>query len=152
MGEAFLVSSDRAVKRVLGEEFAIYWPYIEAELDKIPEIWNLWWDKEQIYNGIISGRFQLWGAGSREEVHIMLITQVADYATGSVLQAILAFGNKLDENLSMMVATMESFARSLGCKRFEIHGRPGWTRKLRRFGKARVTSVVSFEISQERIQ
>lgn len=150
MGQVIL-DNEHEVKRVFGDSFAVYWPFIEAELDRIQPMWERWWTKESLYNGIINGRFQLWGAGTKQVVHIMIVTQVAEYPAGSILQGVMAFGQKLDENLHTIVASMENFARQMGCTSFEIHGREGWVRKLRSIKPARVTVIASFDISHGRV-
>lgn len=148
MGQA-LLDDGHEVKRVHGDEFTVYWPFIEIELDRVPHIWEPWWSKEDLYVGVISGRFQLWGAGTKTAIQIMVFTQVAEFPAGPILQGVIVVGNSLEENLPVLAGAMENFARIMQCKRFEIHGRRGWGRKLKRYGP-RETCVLSFPISLER--
>lgn len=147
MGEVVLSSE---IEHIRPDAVMRYWRELSLELDRVPHIWEPWWTKEEIYYGILEGRFQLWAAGSKTSIHMMVITQILHYSTGAVLQAVMAVGNSLEEHLEGLAASMENAARHYGCVRFEIYGREGWSRVLKAW-KPRRAVVLSFPVSKERI-
>jgi hypothetical protein len=123
--------------RISPDGYVQYWPEIERALDKVPHIWQTHWTKESLYEGAMSGRFQVWGFGASGLLNVIVFTQVAEFPAARILEIFLAFGNSLDSALPVMEATFEKFAQVTGCQTCEIIGRRGWARKLPRFKEHR---------------
>lgn len=139
------------VEQIYGDKLDHYWPFIVSEMDRVPHIWSAWWTKEAIYEGLSIGMLQLWAAGTKDAIHIVLITQVVVYPASRVVQCFLTFGKKIDEYIPILAATMESFARDQGCASVDVWGRDGWTKKLlKQFHGVRRMTVLSFPVSKER--
>lgn len=122
------------VEQLKGERLMHFWPAIAAELDQLQFLWADYWTKDVLLNGADCGRFQIWAAGKDMSASVILLSQIIVYPASTVFQVFLAFGNRLEEMLPMIVATLEQFARRNGCSSVEIVGRKGWERKLRADG------------------
>lgn len=123
----------------------IYWPKIERDLLCIPEVWDKWWTIDALREGAFYGRFQVWTAG-RDKVSGVLFTQFCTYPAGVILQAVLAFGNEMEDYLPKSMAVLQRYAVLTGCSRVEIHGRPGWARKLLPYGFIREAVILTSNV------
>ena len=134
------------------ERFVEMWPHIQRELDRVPHVWDPWYTKQHIFNAVLAGQFQVWGAGHDGSPRIVLFTQIVFYPAAKVLQGILVLGNSLDRCADAIWAATEKFAKEQECDRIEILGRAGWERKLDRFGFRKVSVVLSANVNQTRMQ
>lgn len=140
MGEALevhgpiAIQGEFACQRLSVNDIEGYWPEMVKELRKISHVWDRWWTEESLYLQTISGNMQVWVAGKPPEFNLVVFSQVLNYPANSIFQAVLMFGNKIEETLPVVVGTLEHFAAESGCRYAEIFGREGWTRKLDRFG------------------
>jgi hypothetical protein len=119
--------------RLRNEEIVYYWPWINEELDRIPQTWSGHWTKDSLYELAMNERFQVWGFGPKKEIRVFVFTQIIHFPANRVLQIFLCFGNSLDEALPIIEATLERFALETSCALVEITGRRGWERKLKNF-------------------
>jgi hypothetical protein len=119
--------------RLRSEDVKYYWPWIDRELDRIPQTWCGHWTKDSLYELTLNERFQLWGFGPPDKIQIFVFTQIVHYPANRILQAFLCFGNSLDDALPIIEATFERFAMETNCALFELSGRKGWERKLKNF-------------------
>lgn len=126
------------------EEFKEFWPAIEKTLDKIPETWEDL-TKDDIYQGVCYGNLQMWAVGEPGVAEMVLMTQIARYSAGSVLEIIWGAGEgKIFEKAGDSVdATMEYFAKTQHCKRIDVIGRGGWEKILMRRGFKRISVRIS---------
>ena len=131
------------------DEIDEYWPHICGELDKHPELWNIYWTKEALYSHVMDRRFQVWAFGPPDLINVIVFTEIAVSPANRVLRIFIAFGNSLDQALPAMEATLERFARANDCAVCEIVGRPGWKRKIPRLRE--VASVLRFDVEKERV-
>lgn len=134
------------------EEFSRYWRDIQREMDCVPHIWEPWWTKESIFHGILSGQFQIWAAGHDGSVRLFLVTQIVNYPAARVLTSILMLGNSFEESVDALHASLEQFARNEGCTRMEVLARPGFERKLAKYGLRKYGVALGCPISQLRTQ
>lgn len=150
MGEA--LGECTIVERIVApEKLDAYWPAISRELKKIRHTWERYWTLESLKYGVLRGNFQLWISGKEGEFSMVLFTQILQYPAGDILQAFLAFG-KLEENIPVLAATMEHVARVAECSSFEIQGRAGWSRLLKKYRPCVVLTSLVFEVPKERLQ
>ena len=130
MGEALTVACEEEwypppvfeAWRISPESYSQYWPYIDKELDRVPHIWSSHWTKESLYEGGMSGKFQVWGFGAPGAINVIVYTQVAEFPAARILEIFLAFGNSLESALPVMEATFEKFAQVTECRICEIIG------------------------------
>lgn len=116
------------------DKLAAYWPHILGELRKVPQIWSNYWTEEALMEAAFSERIQIWGVGDEKANYLIVVTQVQHYAVGRVLLGLFAFGNHLEECLPVLVATLQKYARTIECVRFEFIGRESWGPLLKPFG------------------
>lgn len=140
------------VELVKADKFFTWWPRISAEMDKVPHIWDRWWTKEAILEGVAQGRFQVWVAGKDGNVHVTLITQIAYYPANRILQAIIILGNSLEEFAPALDGVLEKFAHDQGCTLCEVTGRAGWERFLSRYGFSKAAVVLHRRVTEHRVQ
>jgi hypothetical protein len=119
--------------RLRQEEIMFYWTWIDHELDRVQHIWCGHWTKDALRELAMNENFQVWGFGPRDQIRVIVFTQLVSYPIGNILQIFLAFGNSLEEAIPIMEATFERFAMETECRACEIHGRFGWERKLKGF-------------------
>ena len=140
------------VDMLKGDKFLHYWPYIKGEMEKIPHLWDRWWTMDSIFEGVMSGRFQVWAAGSGKEYKLIVITQVAHYPANTILQGILMLGNSLEECAPVLDATLEKWGRDSRCTMCEVSGRKGWARFLKSYGFKETAVVLHRPIGEHRVQ
>jgi hypothetical protein len=128
-----------------------YWPEIVRQMRLIPHVWSRWWTIEALYEAAMRGTVQIWGVGTKDQVHVIVFTRLASYPTGLILQAFLAFGNRLIRYLPLLVATITKFALDQGCHTIEVTGRAGWGRVLDRYGFRFKSVTVQLDLQMERI-
>ncbi len=76
---------------------------------------------DDVWEGVLDGRFQLWtGPGS------IVVTELLAYPQCRTLHFFLAAG-KMEELTAMYPAILE-WGKALGCSKASLAGRPGWTR------------------------
>lgn len=153
MGEALSETSVAKVKEVVIElldplRIEHYWPQIEAELRTVPHLWEDRWRPEHFFQMAMSGHSQIWAVGTERDIELIAFTQVNVFPVARMLWVSLVFGklSENDEALDRLNAVLEGFALMQNCARIEGEGRPGWERKLRRFGATRTRVVVSREV------
>jgi len=125
------------------EKFCNYWSQIEKQLDFVPHLWALWWTKESIYSGVVSGGIQCWGVGDENVVRAVIFSRVSLFPANTIFQAFLAFGDGLVESIDEVEAVFERYCMMRGCTVAEISGRPGWENVLRRKGFGRTGTVMT---------
>lgn len=148
MGETLEILSERDARLgpthchlMTADEVEVFWPEMQKELLTISHLWEMWWTIESFHFMVLNGHMQVWVVGTPPTFHLILITQICHYPAGPVLQAVLTFGSQIDSVLDLVVGTLEHFAEKNGCKYTEVFGRPGWKRKLNRFGYRDSTRV-----------
>jgi hypothetical protein len=155
MGEAMNpgvdVMQDLQLELLEGEKLCIYWPMIWKQISAVPHTWTHW-TEDYIHASCFDGTFQIWAAGTREKIELIIFTQIVYYPIGKVLQCVWAGGNNLEKLLPLLDATITKFAAMNGCKRGEVVGRAGWGKVLREFGFTEQSCVFSKPIYQETIQ
>lgn len=78
-------------------------------------------DLDAVYAGLDAGDYQLWPGPAS-----VVVTQLSRHPSGLSCHVWLAAGT-LDE-ISAMQPAIEAWARSVGCDRMSVAGRPGWER------------------------
>ncbi|MFN4178047.1 hypothetical protein [Phenylobacterium sp.] len=111
-------------------------PFIDAALAHAGRTHAL----EHVAGMIEAGEAQLW-AGDRSA----MVTLVEDEPLERRLLIWLAGGN-LEELVRRLRPAAEAWARTAGCRRVLIVGRPGWERALAREGYAPLARVVAKEL------
>lgn len=76
-----------------------------------------------IADGIAQGRFQLW-PGKKAAV----VTEIIQYPQSRALHFFLAGGDV--NELQMMLAPIEEWAKNMGCQRITLAGRKGWLKSF----------------------
>ena len=99
------------------EEFMRCQPYIKAALEYTKGTHNI----RDIWDGIVTGNFQLW-PGEKSAV----VTELQIFPGKKVMHIFLA-GGDLDELLEME-RSVRAFAVTIGCNSMSISGRRGWVK------------------------
>jgi hypothetical protein len=114
--------------------------------DAVPQIWPLVcdWVEEALERGSIqtadevlekikNREYQLWLIDDGEPAGAF-VTCIATGGRASELVVVCLGGRSMDRWLKAGEDVLSRFAREKGCRRIQMHGRPGWRRKLGSLG------------------
>lgn len=122
--------------RVPPEQLDYIWPsvsgLIEAALVRAG-LFNI----EDAHSYIADGTWQLWVAYEGQDVTCAALTEIFEFPKEKVLRVTMATGLGRDGWVGR-VEMMEGWARSLGCGRVQVLGRPGWEKVLKDYRKTHV--------------
>jgi hypothetical protein len=119
---------------------------VKFEAERVKEVWILvkdliqkacdysdgFADAEDFKKWLEQGTMQLWVAWDNEEkkVRCVCITEVKQYPKYKVCGCKITTGNSFKRWVDFMDYVME-WAKEEGCRKMEIHTRPGWERVLK---------------------
>jgi hypothetical protein len=119
---------------------------VKFEAEKVKEVWILvkdliqkacdysdgFADAEDFKKWLEQGTMQLWVAWDNEEkkVKCVCITEVKQYPKYKVCGCKITTGSSFKQWVDFMDYVME-WAKEEGCRKMEIHTRPGWERVLK---------------------
>lgn len=108
-----------------------YWPKVEEWLRPAIEGGGAGEQTvAEVKDDVLDGRLQLWcGLTEELEPKYALVTRIVKKPAGLTCIALYAGGHVNGEGKALASA-IESFARSIGIKALELHGRRGWERTL----------------------
>ncbi len=111
-----------------------YWPKIEAFIQRLADQ-N--YSVASIRRLLEERKLQLWLGRRSHKIEMVLLTEICDYPLrrSCILRAFAA--DNFREWLPHL-HIIEAWARSKGCKVFEVYGRPGWEREFRDWPKTHV--------------
>lgn len=95
---------------------------------------------EDVVQGIVSGRMQLW-----PDLRGCAVTEIVLYPKKSVLHVFLAGGEM--QTIINMIDSAITWGKAQGCTSMTLAGRHGWSRVLAKYGYKPVMTVLerSFE-------
>jgi len=121
---------DNVVTRVPSEDVEFIWSQVSSYLAKaLDETYAI----EDIYEGLINDRMQLFISWNNDRVESAVVTEIAVYPQSKVLRYFLAGGTNLENWLERIQIVIEKFAKRENCTHIEVAGRKGWVRKLKGF-------------------
>ena len=124
------MSLDNVVTRVPSEDVEFIWSQVSSYLAKaLDETYAI----EDIYEGLINDRMQLFISWNNDRVESAVVTEIAVYPQSKVLRYFLAGGTNLENWLERIQIVIEKFAKRENCTHIEVAGRKGWVRKLKGF-------------------
>ena len=119
---------------------------VKFEAERVKEVWILvkdliqkacdysdgFADAEDFKKWLEQGTMQLWVAWDNEEkkVRCVCITEVKQYPKYKVCGCKITTGSSFKQWVDFMDYVME-WAKEEGCRKMEIHTRPGWERILK---------------------
>ena len=122
---------------------------VKFEAEKVKEVWILvkeliqkacdysdgFADAEDFKKWLEQGTMQLWVAWDNEEkkVRCVCITEIKQYPKYKVCGCKITTGSSFNKWVDFMDFVME-WAKQEGCRKMEIHTRPGWERVLKSKG------------------
>ena len=122
---------------------------VKFEAEKVKEVWILvkdliqkacdfsdgFADAEDFKKWLEQGTMQLWVAWDNEEkkVKCVCITEIKQYPKYKVCGCKITTGSSFNKWVDFMDFVME-WAKQEGCRKMEIHTRPGWERVLKSKG------------------
>lgn len=135
------------------DEFDRYWPAIAIELDRVPQVWNETWTKDELRNSVLRLQCQAWAVIVASDIRSVVFTQIVNYPAGRALEVGPMFGNSMVETLDLLTATMERFADIQDCTYIRATMRPGFEKFLSpRFEGATRQIVLTREVRKQRMQ
>jgi len=123
------------VKAVAPDRLKAFWPVVAPLLAPAVKQSGGRVTMRTLYEGLTEHRYLLWVAYDQNEVtHAAFVTRHAQYPARKMLTVDCAGGTEMDGWLEAAQAAFRSYARDMGLSGVEMHGRPGWTRALKKFG------------------
>ena len=129
--------------RVPPDEIDYIWPsvkdLIEAALDR-SGLFGI----NDAYCHVVNGTWQLWVVHEKRndqwsgaQIECVVLTEIIDYPKDKVLRVTMATGSDRTKWVDR-IEVIEGWAKSLGCERIQVLGRPGWERVLKDYRKTHV--------------
>ena len=116
------------------DEIAFFWPQINEALEAQPELWNSFYTKESLIDGLVKEEFWLMAAAKNDTIHILTLCAVHSFPAGARLTSFWMYGEGLEEAAKLMDAFLENFAQAAGCSWIDGYGRKGYERMLKPYG------------------
>lgn len=109
------------------------WPHVQGFIAEVPQ--------EEMGIGDIlhhlrEKNLQLWAFIEGEEFVAALITEIVHHPQMSVVRVRFAGGRRAREWMPLIRDVVVPWAKSYGCTRLEVIGRPGWARLVNRYSGA----------------
>lgn len=117
-----------------------FWSGLEDMLDKLPHTWR-YWTKEYIFEQIMQGGLQVWGAGPPPNAVFILMTCITTYPAAKVLHVVWGAGKLPDGILSIVDAAFLRYAQQNECSEIEVRGRIGWEPHVKKLGYQRAGMI-----------
>lgn len=133
------------------EEFHIFWPHMEREMDKIPHTWERW-TKEYVQAAVEAGSLVVWALGPPPDAVLIFFTQVSLYPKGRILTVPLGFGSFSSDMIPLIDATLTKYAQIQECDVIEVRGRGGWEKHFTPYGFKRDYVTLSRRVPNIRMQ
>jgi hypothetical protein len=87
---------------------------------------------------LLSGDKQLWIAwGEEAKILCAVVTRLAKMRSGLYCEVVAAGGAEVERWIHG-IATIEEWAKTEGCSRVTVQGRPGWAKLLPRYRRSQV--------------
>ena len=113
-----------------------YWPSIVDLVQDAIDATANYLTPESVFTTLLAGTQQLWISNDPRAI---IITQILDLPTAKICYFALLAGNDLNKILAG-TDDIVSWAKSIGCTKRHIGGRPGWVKVLKARGY-KLTSV-----------
>lgn len=102
--------------------------------------------EQNAFDLLRSGKWQCWTYWEGTECLAVVITRLNIESSGiKTLEAIMASGDHRERWQRLAVDHLKEFAKSEGCKLFELIARPGWERVFTEFKKTHVMLELRIE-------
>lgn len=96
--------------------------------------WEHFYTAEQIRQGCLAGRIQLWLMIDEISVIGVVLTQIDDFPNGRSLRFLYLGGNGFKRNMIKEMKKIEMWAKERGCKVIDFMGREEWEPLLKMMG------------------
>jgi len=131
------------------DEIAYFWPQINEALDVTKELWEEFYTKESILDGLAHEKFFLMGAAKDDNFCLLTLISFHDYPAGRRLTCFWMYGEGLEEAARLLDEKLEQFAVTVGAKYIDGYGRKGYERMLRPYGYRYVRSHYSRRVTNK---
>jgi len=118
------------------EQVSQYWERIEWRIDATPQL-ERFYTKEDMIDKVCKSEMQIWTAGD----DLVLATVVLVTPVGKVLQIVWAHGTGIMLYWEELKEKFHRYAWFAQCKKIEVLGRPGWTKRFLNEGGFRIEYV-----------
>lgn len=106
------------------EQIAQHWPHIAKMLDRVPQtIPNH--TIESLQELAMEQCIQVWFTAD-DKIRFVTFSQICNYPKVRVLEFFWGAGEGVLDSHNHQAAIYEAFARTIGCDRVDVIGRPGW--------------------------
>jgi len=135
------------IRTLSSEELAERWSEIKPEIERAIEHGIGESTAHDMFVGAMNHTYECWevldNTGKTVSVGFVRINRFEQH---NQLQVVTTAGEGWDEYGPSCLDFIESTAKQLGCKYVTIWGRPGWYKKLKKYGYENTYTVLSKEI------
>lgn len=129
------------------------WVGVSGYIESAVNVIRLRHDIVDVMEDCLKGRQVLWivfDEDNREEIVAALTTMVIVYPQYRALSIPYMGGRGMMRYRELIVATLSSFARDIGCTSIEAYGRDAWGRLGKKFGFRKSFSVFELDLSEQK--
>ena len=135
------------IKTLTQEELAERWHEIKPHIEIAIEHGMGETSAHDMFVGAMMGHYECWEVLDDTGNMVSLgFVRVNRFDQHSQLQVVTTAGEGWDEYGPPCLEFIENTAKQLGCKYVTIWGRPGWYKKLKKYGYNNVYTVLAKEI------
>ena len=133
----------KPINDTLQEDWLIFLPFIHKVLEHDDGRYTA----ELIKQRCDSLHYQLWGIYAKDVPIAVVVTEIVCYTSERRLRILFLAGIDFD-SFKHCYQPISDWARQLGCTCTEIHGRPGWGRKLKYWNIKPLSSVYKMDLCE----
>ena len=139
-------SSKVIIEGVLAADIDHVWAKVEPMLAAAIRDDGARMGTEDFRRWLDEGAMQLWIAFDSEHLYAAAVTEIIIFPRLKVCQIVLLAGWDYGTWEAAAFDMIKRWAKSKGCKRLEIRGRPGWKRRLASHGFRHRQTVLEMEL------
>lgn len=124
------------------ELLSLYWPHVSSWIESAIADAGHCWTVDDVIERLGNKMMQLWCIWNDRNMIGCLVTETYQTARGFTCGLPIVYCSDMERALPVVLETIESWARSLGCVRLQGEGRRGWERALRPLGWKTITTQV----------
>jgi len=134
--------SDKPFGRIPIDVLENAWPTLEPYIDRAIDAVPLHDDTAtDVFNDAMYDRAQIWAYGDPSDFDLVVVTYLKKYKRiGLVCEVTYASGRDL-EICKYVCERLKQWSDSIGCDKFLVYGRVGWSRVLKSVGLKQVFAI-----------
>lgn len=135
-----------SIAAIPADQFNAWEPDLKVWFDKFYDKFPTEKTFEGLKKDILDREYQVWAVVGDTPIAFALTYLVDDQCNTCVISH--CAGKDYEQWAGQLIATIRVWSHSLGSTKFEIVGRPGWERALRKFGLVKTKVILELKDGQ----